>query len=354
MTARGRFPAYSFAALGRTSARCATSRRACGAACSAAREAALSLIPGLVGAPPPLVRRLLGIVLPCALPLPVGPGVRAPSFLIAALPLASVLVGLHRRLCLGSPPPFVPLLVGAFPPIALPLLDAPLLSVLSFDVALVPPALPRLRLRYRLSLGSGLLLHLLCTGSLVLHWLVLRAPSFFVAALPPASMLVRLRRRLCLGSWALLRPLCDYSRALRRLLLRLLRRPFAPCGGFLGGFAALCSVVRGAPFLLVPRLAGAPLPVGASPPIVTPLQVAPLPRAPSLLVAMMPLATPLVRLCCGFCLGPWAALRPSGYCSWALHCLSLCRFCLLPCSVHGLVSLLCYLMHRLSWYSPFS
>ena len=111
-----------------------------------------------------------------------------------------------------------------------------------------------------------------------------------------AVVLVVLRRRLCLGSWALLRPLCDCLWALPRLLLRLLGRPYAPCGCFVGGFAASFCVVRGAPFLLMLGLVGAPLPVGTSLPIVTPLLVAPLLHALSLLVAVLPLAPPLVVL----------------------------------------------------------
>ena len=230
----------------------------------------LSLIPGLVGAPPPLVRRLVGAALPCAQMLPVAP------------------------------------------------------------------------------------------------WL--RAPSFLVAALPPA-----------LGSWALLRPLCDCSWALRRLLLYLPCHPSAPCG-----FASSRPAARGAPFLLMPGLVGAPLTVGALPPIVTPLPVAPLLRALSLLVAVLPLALPtacgaplsllsghvgaspplvrllvlllvrlledtpppfalplpvaallralscvvdvpppappLVGVCCRFCPGSWVPPRPLCYRLWALCC----------------------------------
>ena len=84
----------------------------------------------------------------------------------------------------------------------------------------------------------------------------------------------------------------------------------------------------------MPRLVGAPLPVGAPPPIVTPLPIAPMLRAVSLLVAVLPLAPPLVGLCYGFCLGPLAPLRPSCdyscYCSWALGCLLLCSFLFAP------------------------
>ena len=166
-------------------------------------------------------------------------------------------------------------------------------------------------------------------------------------------MFAGLHRRLCLGSWALLRPLCDCSWALRRLLLRLLGRPFAPCGPFFGGFVASRSAARGAPFLLMPGLMGAP------PPIVTPLPVTPLLRALSLLVAVLPLVPPLVGLRCGFSPGPWAPLRPSCDCSCYCSCGSswTLRRCLLwhsrslPCSVRYLVRLLCCLLLLRSWGS---
>ena len=112
------------------------------------------------------------------------------------------------------------------------------------------------------------------------------------------------------------------------------RSPFAPCNPFLGGRVASRSDVCGAPILLMLGLVGAPLPVGASRPIMTPLPVAPLLGALSLLVAVLPLAPPLVRVRCGFCLGPWAPLRPwcncSCCCSWSLGYLSMCRCCLRP------------------------
>ena len=130
-----------------------------------------------------------------------------------------------------------------------------------------------------------------------------------------------------------------HNPAPRRLLLLLAGRPIAPCGPFLGGFAASCSAARGAPFLLMLGLVSAPLPVGASPSVPAPLPVDPLLRAMSLLVALLPLAPTLVGLRCGFCLGPWVPFRPSCECScyylWALRCLSPSRFfcCRAPCAL---------------------
>ena len=108
-TTLGQFVACSSAAVGRSSALCVVFRRCCGASCSAALEVPLSLIPGLVGAPPPPMCRLVGAALPSALPLPVAPRLRALSFLVAALPRApcswasaTPLLGL-----VGAPPPFM-------------------------------------------------------------------------------------------------------------------------------------------------------------------------------------------------------------------------------------------------------
>ena len=106
----------------------------------------LSLIPGLVGAPPPRVRRLVGAALPGALPLVVAPRLRAPSFLVATVPPALLLVGASL--------PFMQMHVRASLPCAPLLSVAPLLCAPSFAVTVPPPALllPRLRCRLRLSL----------------------------------------------------------------------------------------------------------------------------------------------------------------------------------------------------------
>ena len=107
----------------------------------------------------------MGALLPIALPLPVALLLRVPSFLVAVPPLAAAARGASLSPLsgpVGAPPPFVRLLVGSLLPVAPPLSVAPLLCVLSLDVAMVPPALPRLRLRYHLSPGLWVLL---CAGS---------------------------------------------------------------------------------------------------------------------------------------------------------------------------------------------
>ena len=125
--------------------------------------------------------------------------------------------------------------------------------MLSFDGAVVPPALPRLRLRYRLSPGLWVLLRLLCAGSWALRCLVLyrfrlllhSALPFLVAVPPPALVLV----------------------ALRRAFARARGRSSALCATARGHFAAYCSAFPVAPLLravlsLVALLAPALLLVG--------------------------------------------------------------------------------------------
>ena len=190
-TARERYAAYRVAYLGRAPTPCAISLGA--APCSAACGALLSLMPELVNAPPPFVRRLVGASLPIALSLLMAPLPPALSFDVVALPPALLLVGVrcHFHLCLspwalpalgatacwrfaaycsatsdrspapcavspgccaapcsaargapssrtpwlvGAPLLLVRLLVGALLPIALPLSMAPLPRALSFDV----------------------------------------------------------------------------------------------------------------------------------------------------------------------------------------------------------------------------
>ena len=89
----------------------------------------------------------------------------------------------------GAPPPFVRLLVGTLLPVAPPLSVAPLRCVLSFNVAVGPPALPRLRLRCRLSLGSWVLVRLLCAGLWALRCLVLCRSRSLVGSVRRASWL---------------------------------------------------------------------------------------------------------------------------------------------------------------------
>ena len=57
--ASGHVVGCGYAALGRSSAMCVVLRRCCHALCFAAPEAPLSLIPGLIDAPPPLMRHLV-------------------------------------------------------------------------------------------------------------------------------------------------------------------------------------------------------------------------------------------------------------------------------------------------------
>ena len=188
----------------------------------------------------------------------------------------------------------------------------------------------------------------------------------------------------------------------------------APCVVLFGCRAASCSGARGAPPTPIPQLKGAPPPfvrllMGASPPVVTPLPVAPLLRALSLLVAVLPLAPPLVGLRCGFRLGPpplvrllvlllseaslpiavpflfapvlpalsceivvlplapfvlglpcclllgwWALVRPFCDVPWMSCCLSLCRSSSLICYVRCLSRLLCCLLLCCSWGSAVS
>ena len=151
-TARGHFAACGSAALGRSSALCPFFRCCCGATCSAAPEAPLSLILGLVGAPPPLVFRLVG---------------------------ASLSLWVLPRL-VGAPPPFVCLLVGAPLPVAVPLSFAPVLRALSRGVVVLPLARFVLGLRYCLGLVLRALVCPLCGIPWVLCCLALRRSSSLI------------------------------------------------------------------------------------------------------------------------------------------------------------------------------
>ena len=135
----------------------------------------LTPMPGLVGAPPPLLRLLVR-----ASPLSFSAACGALLLLIPELVTAA--------------PPFVRRLLGASPPIALSLLMAPVPRVLSVDVVALPPALLLVGVRCRFC----------------------QCPVL-AAVLPSAPPFLGLRYHPCLGSWALLRPLCGSSRALRYL-----------------------------------------------------------------------------------------------------------------------------------------
>ena len=165
-TAHGRFAAYPSVALDGSPTTCVVFRCRCAASCSAARGGPLSRspLPEPVGAPPPCARRLAGASLP----------------------------------------------------IALPLLIAPLLCVL----------------------------------------------SPLVVALSPDLLSVELLRLVLLGSWAPLCRLCDCSWALDYLVLcpAALGRSPGPCVVFLGRCVVSYSTAPEAPLLVVPGLVGAPPP----------------------------------------------------------------------------------------------
>ena len=188
--------------------------------------------------PPFLVRLLVGALLPVALPLPVTLLLRVPSFLVAVMPLAPAARGaplspMHGPV--GAPPPFVRLLVGSELPVAPPLSVAPLLCAPSSDIAVVPPALPRLRLLYHLSLGLWELLYLLCAGS----WALRCRCGFAWACGRPSALHASPRGR---------------PAACHRAAFVCSR---APCVVSRGCCATSHSVCLGAPLLLTPRLASA-------------------------------------------------------------------------------------------------
>ena len=172
----------------------------------------------------------------------------------------------------GAPPPFVQLLVGTLLPVAPPLSVAPLLCVLSLDVAVGPPALPRLRLRCRLSLGSWVLVRLLCAGSGALRYLVLCLSRSLVGSVRRASWLPRY-----LLLW------CSWGSADAYAWAR--GRSSALCATR-GRFAAYCSAFPLAPLL----------------------------RAVVSSVALLPRALFFVGLPFCLCLGSWV-LR----CPWVLR-----------------------------------
>ena len=275
--------------LGCSFAQCAAFR--CYCAGSIAPEVLLSPMPELAGAALPVVRRLVGAFLLVALPLLVAIPLRMPSSGFSLPPPPLLPVGLRRRARLRPWAPFrslcdntwalccpslrrswslfssacllswslcrllLLLLVGLCCRIRLglwvllrplcdcswalccpPLSVAPVLCVLSFDVAVVPPALPRLRLCYRLSLGLWVLL---CVGS----WALCCCCGF----------------RLSL--WAPLRPSCVARGNSAACLCAAFGCSRAPCAISRGCRATSCSVCLGAPLLLTPVLAGARVPL---------------------------------------------------------------------------------------------
>ena len=228
-----------------------------------------------MGAPPLHVRLLVGALLPISLLLLVA--FLAPSFLVAVLPLAPAARGAPLSPLFGpvgtAPPPFLRLPGGALLPVAPPLLVATLLRVLSFNANVVPPALPRLRLRYRLSLGLWVLLCLLCAGSWALRCLVLYRSRSLLGSTRRPSWLPR-----CLLLW------CSWGPAYASAWAR-------------GRSSALCATARGR--FVASRSA---------------FPVAPLLCAVLSSVALLPPALLLVGLPFRLCLGSWVLGR-----AWALR-----------------------------------
>ena len=101
VTARGRLAPCCSATPSRYPAPGAIFSTPFATSCSAARGALTSRTPWPVGAPPFLVRLLLGALLPVALPLPVALLLCVPCFLVVVLPLALAARGAPLSPCLG-------------------------------------------------------------------------------------------------------------------------------------------------------------------------------------------------------------------------------------------------------------
>ena len=241
-------------------------------------------------------------------------------------------------------------LVGAPPPIALPLSMAPLPRELSFDVFVLPPALLRVGARCLLRLDS----HARCATARGCFVAIRSAPliapplcavsSEFVV-LPSAPLLAGFRCRVRLGSWVPLSPLCDCPWALR--CLSLFRPPSLPRSARLFYWLLCCLLLRCSlgsvvAYGLVRGRASAPW--GECSQALRCL----LPCcSPSLLyalcfeVAMPHAAPPLVGLRCGPCLGPWALFRP--LCDFERQCTLCCLLLLRSRSLPALcVVFRCY------------
>ena len=311
-TARGRFAARSPPALGRSSALCVVIRCRCGASCSAAPEALLSLIPGLVGA---LVRPIVS---------------------------ASLSWWFSHGL-VGACSPFVCMRVGAPLPVVVPLLFAPVLRALSREVVVPPPAQLDLGLPCCFLLGVRALTCHLCDAPRPLCCLSLRCSSSLTSY---TRCLSRLLWRLFL-CWSLGSAFA-HARARGRSSAPCVtaRRCFAahcaaatcgspaPCAVFLVPCFTTCSATCGAALWLMPRLVGAPpprarLPMGAYLPFALSSWTAPLLRELSL--EEPPSAPFLVGLLYLVRLRLWALLCLRCDVPWALCRLSLHRFRPLSC-----------------------
>ena len=98
----------------------------------------------------------------------------------------------------AAPLPLVRLLMGALLLVGVSLSVAAMLCVVCMDVAVWPFALPRLRLRYRLSVGFWVLLRLLCAASSALRNLVLCRSRLLLGSVRCPSWLPRCLRLCCL------------------------------------------------------------------------------------------------------------------------------------------------------------
>ena len=120
----------------------------------------------------------------------------------------------------GAPPPLVRRLVGALLLVAPPLRVATPLRVPSAEFPLLPPAPLPVGLRRRIRLGPWVPLRSLCDCSRGRRCLSLYRSRLLSCSVRPLSwlscclLLVWPCCRLCLRPWALLRPLCDCSWAL--------------------------------------------------------------------------------------------------------------------------------------------
>ena len=177
--------------------------------------------------------------------------------------------------------------------------------MLSFDVAVVPPALPRQRLRCLLSLSSWELLCLLCAGSWALRCLVLCRSRSLLGSVRRPSWLPR-----CFLLW------CSWGSTDAYTWAR-------------GRSSALCTTARG-------RFAA----------YRSAFPVAPLLRAVVPSVALLPPALLFVGLPFCLCLSSWV-LR----CPWALRRLLSRRSCSLRCPVCCLSWWPCCLLLRRLWGS---
>ena len=188
---------------------------------------------------------------------------------------------------------------------------------------------------WSLTLGLVGILRPLCDCSWVLRRLPLcRSWSLACSVCCLSRLLCCLLLCRSWGSAAALAWICGRSSALCVIAREFLGRTPAPCAVSLGFCATSCSAACGALLSATPELVNAPQRcvrrlVGASLPLSLLLFMAPLPRALSFDVVVLPPAVQLMGARCRVCPCPslWAPPRPmrkNG--SLALRCRSLCRF----------------------------